>query len=376
MMAPPATDNVKEQPWQSLTTFYASTSFYEKVGRAVNNVLFSAAIYSVYTLASRNVKQLPRPVYYILIAWAVRKIAEAVVGYCTHFAIYKSQAELQAQEEVETQDLVQRGYSVQRISLNKSGIAYNAMIVTHPTIESNGKWCLNAQGNNQAMEENLSVIAQVNFARKCNTLIINGPAVGGSFLEKLWVFPTRYQFGAGFEAGLQLLEKIVQATHIVIQAHSLGNGMVSEGILQHDFPTDKVNYLLISDRTFSRLSVIVRIFIAHILGGTLGAVVGGTASLICYLTGAELDGIAAAKKWTASRLPQIIAQHGIGSGTDGIIPDDAGLAKEFPQVEHEDKCILLSKHIRHNGFLSSDVQDQMNPLIDRFLQSKSQMRFQ
>jgi hypothetical protein len=371
-----ATDKVAERPWQSLTSFYASTTFSEKVGRVVNNVLFSAAVYSVYALASGNVKHLPRSLYYIFIAWAVRKIAEVIVGYCTYFAIYKSQAQLQEQEKVEVEDLKRLGYSVQRISLNKSGITYKAMIVTHPTIESSGKWCLNALGNDQALEDNLSVIAQENFARKCNTLVINGPAVGGSFLEKLWVFPTRYQFGAGFEAGLQLLEKIVQATHITIRAHSLGNGMVSEGILQHAFQKEKVAYLLISDRTFSRLSVIARIFIAHILGGTLGIVVGSAATLFCYLSGAELDGIAAAKKWTASRLPQIMTQHGIGRGTDNVIPDDAGLAKEFPQEGHTDKCILLSEQIRHNGFLPTDVLIRLNPLIDRFLQAKSQMRFQ
>lgn len=207
-------------------------------------------------------------------------------------------------------------------------------------------------------------------------MIINGPAVGGSFLEKLWVFPTRYQFGAGFEAGLQLLEKVVQATHIAIRAHSLGNGMVSEGILQHEFQIGKVAYLLISDRTFSRLSVIARIFIEHILGGTLGTVVGSVATLFCYLTGTELDGIAAAKKLTDLGLPQIIIQHGIGPGTDHVIPDEAGLAKEFPQDRHKDKYLLLSDRICHNGFVSSDVQNRLDPFIDQFLQSRSQLRFQ
>lgn len=354
---------VAQQPWETLTTFHATTTFSEKVWRIVNNALFSAAAYSVYALTSGNVKNIPRIAYYIAIALAARKIASAIIGYCVYFAIYKPQAQLQAQEEVETQDLVRLGYSVQRISLNKSGVDYKAMIISHPNTVSNGKWSIHALGNNMAMEDVISMIARDNFPRGCNTLLINGPAVGKSFLEKLWVFPTRYQFGAGFEAGLQCLEKIMQATHIAMQGLSLGNGMMSEGILQHDFKIGKVAYLLISDRTFSRLSDIARVFATII------------ATFLCYLTGAELDGVAAAKEWTALGLPQIIIQHGIGPGTDYIIPDDVGLAKEFPADNHKDKRLLLSPDIRHNGALPGPIKTELNGHLDNFFRSKQQFRF-
>lgn len=354
---------VTQQPWETLTTFHATTTFSEKVWRIANNALFSAAAYSVYALVSGNVKNIPRIAYYIAIALAARKIASTIIGYCVYFAIYKTQAELQAQEEVGTKDLVQRGYSVQRIALNKSGVAYNAMIITHPKTVESRKWSIHALGNNMAMEEVMSTIARNNFPRGCNTLLINGPAVGKSFLEKLWVFPTRYQFGAGFEAGLQCLETIMQATHINMRGLSLGNGMMSEGILQHDFKIGKVAYLLISDRTFSRLSDIARAFVTII--GTF----------LCYLTGAELDGVAAAKRWTALDLPQIIIQHGIGPGTDDLIPDDEGLAKEFPEDKYPDKRLLISPDIIHNGFLPAPITQQLNLYLDRFFQSIQQFRF-
>ncbi len=338
------------QSGPSLITFYAKTTFSEKAWRVANNALFSAAVYSGYALASGNVRNIPRIVYYISLALAVRKIVATVLGYCTYFAITRTQAELEALEEVEVEDIERQRYTVETVILNKSGVSYTAKAITHPTIAGNGNWCLNALGNYDVIEEKMGEIARENFKRNFNTLIINGPAVGKSFLGKLWVFPTRYQFGAGFEAGLQYLE--TKAKYIAIRAHSIGNGMVSEAILQHDFKIGSIAYLLISDRTFSRLSAIARAF------------VGVIAPVLFTLSGAELDGVAAAQKWTDLGLPQIIIQNGIESGTDEIIPDDVGLAKEFR--DYPDKKLLLSR-MRHNGPLPEFVEQRLDGLIKNFL---------
>jgi hypothetical protein len=176
-------------------------------------------------------------------------------------------------------------------------------------------------------------------------------------------WPTRYQLGAGFEAGLQLLEREIGATQIVMHGLSLGGGMMAEAILNHDF-TEGMNrdirYLSISDRTFSRLSSIA----AH--------VVGAFVKPLFFVSGTELDGLGAAKKLSELGIRQVIIQHNSlnADGSDWVIPDSKSLAyKLHAEKGLQNKVFLESPGIDHNGPLPFDIQASLSKEINSFFQN-------
>lgn len=103
------------------------------------------------------------------------------------------------------------GFTTKKISLIKSSTVYDAIIMGKKETLSNGRWVVHAFGSNTAMERYIESIPPQNMKKyEANTLFINAPAVGRSK-----GYPTRYQMGGGFEAGLQFLEQKVKASHIV-----------------------------------------------------------------------------------------------------------------------------------------------------------------
>lgn len=280
----------------------------------------------------------------------VRKIVSTIIGYAVYPATFiLSRDHLARQEEYAVQKLKDQGFITQKITLYKSGVAYDATLIGHKNTIANGKWFIHALGNGMAMEQVMNEIPVENHSNVANTLLINGPSVGCSK-----GFPTRYQKSAGFETGLQFLEKEVKATHIAFKGLSLGGGMMSEAVLTHEFDCNKVKYLGISDRTFSHLSDVA------------AALVGFIVIPFFYLSGAQLDSISGAEKLKQLKIEHIIIQHVSEQnlGSDGVIPDYVSLASKLEPAPT--RTFLRSRQISHNGNLPGDIQDQLNEKTKAF----------
>lgn len=357
--------NVPEtvQPrWLNIKNFEGNTSLTEKVERVGNLAVGSTCLLSLFNSVSPRGTALAYASY---LAWGLagRKIASTILGYLVYPAAFTSfpycgKEILQKRGKRQIDELQKDGFTVRKITIQKSGTKYDALLITHFDTMKNGTWSLHAKGNAMAMEDVISATARENFANKCNTLLINGPSVSES-----GGWPTRYQMGAGFEAGLQLLEKEVKATHIIMRGLSLGGGMLAEAVLQHDFTEglkNDIRYLSISDRTFSKLS------------SAASEIVGKIVKPIFVCTGTELDGIEAAKKLSALNIRQIIVQHvsNDGTGSDSVIPDNVSLANELHQNYNEltDKVFLESRFIEHNESLPDEIKQQLNDQIHLFTQ--------
>lgn len=346
--------NPQGLPWKNLTEFRASTTFSEKVGRVVNNLIFIAASISLGAIVTRQLR-LAAPFLsyaaYASLALAIRKIVHTVIGYPVYQATSYDRDVLARQEETAIQGLNSRGYITQKIALHKSGVSYAAILIGHEDTIANGKWSLHALGNGMAMEDVMDSIPFQNKLYGANTLLINGAGVGRS-----QGYPTRYQLGAGFEAGLQLLEKDVKATHIAFRGLSLGGGMISEAVQAHSFDTAKIHYLGTSDRSFSYLS------------STAATFVGWIATIAFFLTGQELDGVAGAKKLTKLNIKHIIIQHSSpgNQGSDGVIDDSVSLAPALKEAPNRD--FLLSEDILHNGDLPPAIESELTQHMKEFFE--------
>jgi len=352
----PQCDDAEQQDWKSLTSYQADSTAKEKVARVGNSVVFGATIYAAYA-------SLTGPVglgSYAVMALAARKITSTTIGYLVYPAAFTSLPcsggdYLHDVGEEQMGTLKREGYIVKKISICKSGTTYDAALIGHSTTIDNGKWTIQALGNCMAMEHLLEELGKENIRNQSNTLLINGPSVcksGG--------WPTRYQMGAGFEAGLQLLEQEIKATHIVMRGLSLGGGMMAEAILNHDFTQGKkrdISYLSISDRTFSRLSSIA------------GNLVGRIVEPIFYVTDTELDGIGAAKKLSDLGIRHIIVQHHSSNnqGSDQVIPDSVSLAVGLHQEDGlKNKVFLKSTAVTHSGSLPYDIEGDLNREVNQF----------
>lgn len=344
-------------PWQSLKSFTASTTLSEKVWRIVNNLLFVAGGLSLYTLARRTILP-PTLSYasYVILALTVRKIASTIIGYAVYPAafsfVYANR--LAETEQQQFNKLHKQGYVTQKITLHKSGTAYNATLIGHKDAIANRKWTIYALGNGMAMENYVEDLS----SKEANILLINGPSVGRSK-----GYPTRYQMGAGFEAGLQLLEKEVKASHIAFHGLSLGGGMISEAIQIHEFDSN-VNYLGIFDRTFSYLSALA----AELAGFFVHPFLTFCTTPLFYLSGAELDTVSGAEKLKKLKIKHLIIQHTGGARTDGLIPDNMGLASS---LDHDPKrTFLLSPDIDHSK-IPENIWKLLTLEIQNFFKSEA-----
>lgn len=340
--------------WKTLETYNAKTTSEEKICRIANNLVFGAAIYGAYSYMTGPLGL----VSYAAMALASRKVASTLIGYFAYPAAFTSLPFVKGKFQIyglwQAFLLKEQDFIVRKISIYKSGVKYDAAIIGHSTTIDNGKWTIQALGNVMAMEPFLQSLAEQNYKIKSNTLLINGPSVSES-----GGWPTRYQMGAGFEAGLQLLENEIKATHIIMQGLSLGGGMMAEAILQHDFKPElerNIHYMSVSVCTFSRLSSIAM----HIASRLLGP--------ILYVVNAELDGIGAARKLSDLKITHIIIQHSSEDslGTDGVIPDNISLAHELHQEEGlNNKIFLESGDVEHSEY-PEEIRRRFRQELDLF----------
>ena len=352
--------NAEEPKWLSVSSFEAKTTALDKVNRVINNLSFATCFFGIFALATRASGYL---VFGSCLSAIItgRKVMGAVSGYAvcpvafaSFFPWERAKLEKKGQEEILK---LNPDFFVKRVSLCKSGTKYDGYLIAHHQWANNGRWTLNALGNVGTIEYSLFGLATENAANQCNTLLINAPSVG-----KSGGWPTRYQMGAGLEAGLQYLETVVKAQHIIMRGFSLGSGMWSEGILQHDFNEGlkkNIRYLAISEVSFCSLSNVAK------------AYAGKIAPLFFYLAGMELDGIAGARKLSRLDIKQIVIQHSSldGTGSDGVIPDNASLATALRNDPFmTNKVYIESTTIHHNRY-PPPIEEQLKNEITRFLSS-------
>lgn len=342
--------------WKAITRFDANTTINERTSRVANHVAFGLGLYGAYSIFTGGLGLLPC----LGLLLSARKIASSAVGYFAYpaarwstFSGAKSEYRKIGQSSMEA--LGDLEFTAKKVSIVKSGIQYDATVITHSSTADNGKWTVHALGNGMAMEQLISQLAQENFQYGSNTLLINGPSVGES-----GGWPTRYQLGAGFEGGLQFLEQEVEATHILMRGLSLGGGMMAEAILNHDFELGLkrgTQYLSISDRTFSRLSDIA------------GQLFHPYVKPVLWAINMELDGVEAARKLSELNIRHIVVQHEMQheGSHDGVIPDVTSLAHLLKQEEElNNKEFLESTSIFHNSPLPHSIQSQLDTELNQF----------
>lgn len=346
--------------WQSTSHFTANIELKDRIYRIANDLFFVSGFYGIYAICA-GISGLGLYLSCAAAIFSVRKIGAAVLGHAIYPASLTSYPCVKERFNFEIEGLWQgrwlqsNGYDVRKITLHKSGTNYDAYLISHPSTEKTGRFAIHALGNCMTMEHFMIRLAKEDLSQKCTTLLINGPAVG---LSRGW--PTQYQMGAGFEAGLQFLERVAKASHIVMKTFSLGNGMMSEAILQHDFTEGmkrKIRYLCISQCSFSRLSTIAK------------ALIGRVAKPVLFVVGLDLEGVEAARKLSDLGIAQIIVQHRSNddSGSDGIIPDRTSLAFELRKDPLLKKKIFIeSEHITHTHPLPKAVQNSLNQNILQF----------
>jgi len=191
--------------------------------------VFVTALHSPYALIT-GPTGLVACASYLAVALVVRKIVTTIIGYRVYPAASMTSETVKETEKSQISQLEAEGFILRKILLYKSSIRFDSVRITHPNTIDNGDWTINALGNGMCVEDSIARLAKENFANTCNTLLVNGPSVcqsGG--------WPTRYQMGAAFEAGICFLEQEVKATHIIMRGFSLGAGMMGEAILNHDF---------------------------------------------------------------------------------------------------------------------------------------------
>ncbi|MDP1836564.1 MAG: hypothetical protein Q8K75_11645 [Chlamydiales bacterium] len=313
---PASLDPRNDPKWFSDASFTSNTTLREKTCRIGNQVVFAGSLFGAYTLATGGTGL---PLYFAMTAMALacRKFGSATIGYLAYPIALVSLSPgnyLQRAGRLQADVLTSAGFKVQTKNIYKSGTGYNVALIAKPGTLRNQAWSIHALGNGMAFETSMADIARENHSRGFNTLIINGPSVGES-----GGWPTRYQLGAGYEAGLQFLEQGVKANRICMQGFSLGGGMMAEGILHHDFKfgiDNGIRYQAIFNSTFASLRDIA------------GALIGRVVTPILYATGTDLDVIAACKHLDDLNIPQIVLQH----THDDIIPAKVSLANKIQEV--------------------------------------------
>lgn len=363
-----ASTALEKNGWKEQEDFYASTTLEEKVCRVANIAAFGSVCFGILSkIRGRRIGLIPR----LGMVHLQRKALSSLIGYISYPIAGDSQmvtgrSYLKEIFNEGVEEVEQQGFHVRLITLHKSGTSYSAVMITNKDSEDSGHWIVDALGRRSAFEYFIRRKAIDCKEFGVNILIVNGPSVcdsGG--------VPTRYQMGAGFEAALQFLEKEVKASHILMRGFSLGGGMMAEAILNHDFEAglDKgIEYLSVADRSFSKLSAVAKPLSAEMAGGVCSQLVRP----LFKLSGAELDGLGAARRLSDLGIRHVVIQHiSEGSrGTDGIIPDNVSLSHGMHQMEGlTDKVYIESENMPHNGKIPSPQHEQLCQEIHKFFSS-------
>lgn len=387
--------------------FSASTSLLEKIQRVFNGLMFFIAGAKLFALSSTvaaayaklgtmivtgigaaSFLQIPvvattmavasKMIVALAFIQVIRKVLAVAICHIVYPAVilsYLQSKEIDQQRWESFKGLARQQYECRRVTLNKSGINYDAFAIEHEKTKGNGQWAIVAGGNGWIGESTAKECAAQFKRLGLNVLYVNGPGVGRSS-----GFPTSYSIGAGQEAGLQFLEKVVQAKKILIYGTSLGAGAQAEAIKNHEFQKD-ISYMVWSDRSFDKLSNAA----SYIAKGLMFVV-----KPLFFLLGIELDGMAGAKSLEKLGITHLVTQHSQYANergqlplddkkmddeqSDHVIPNKAslylGLKKAGLQDSKRVKC-YGNVHISHNDPLPWDIKQLADADILTFLTQNS-----
>lgn len=381
---------------KALQTFYAENTLTENVQRFVNGMAFFIAgaklvsllpavtpalinwgAMAITSLGASSLLQNPTLLKVIPLATqmivalafiqVVRKILAVAIWHIVYPAVFFGRQDNERWEQFKS--LANDNCDCRRIALNKSGIDYDAFAVEPASTKGNGKWVIVAGGNGWTGEDSLEYCVRDFRAHGFNTLFINGPGVGRST-----GFPTSYSVGAGQEAGLQFLEKVVNAKTILLYGTSLGGGAQSEAIQNHSFKKE-INYIVWSHVTFDKLSNVA------------SSLVIGIAKYIFFLLGIEANGVKGAKRLQELGIRHIVTQHNRDNsfkdpfndkGSDGVIHNRDSLyigMRKADIVDQDRVKFYLSPDMDHNDDLPVKILQSLYGDISYFVANPLPIRF-
>jgi hypothetical protein len=227
-----------------------------------------------------------------------------------------------------------------------------AVVAQNANLESR-RWILVSEGNGGSLQNRLDDIfssklnqnmmtpnhesdALVSLAEDldANILLFNYPGVGLSE-----GFATKKKMCDAYKGALHFLEdkdRGLGATHILGYGYSIGGGVQSEALIDHEFDPN-INYAFIKDRTFSNLSAVVDDLYFRPLG------------FMVKLFGWNFDTLKGSK---ALEKPEIILQSGVNDqiSDDGVISKKVSLHHNIPESKNLNKKFFI-KLSRQNAFL-------------------------
>jgi len=210
-------------------------------------------------------------------------------------------------------------YRLQEVKLTKNGVSLSGWIIYDPAAKNSGKWILQASGNCSAVEQLIPAIGKKYIDAGFNTLLVNNPGVGKSD-----GISTPQTIGETQQLALSYLEDTIGANKIVLAGHSLGGAAIGQAILQHPFNKPHIQYLVVQQMTFAKLSR---------LAGKLYPFFKHITAPLFWLAGIEMDTLAASRKLETLGITEHVlnkrAQLETGPclyAHDKVIPEDETLA--------------------------------------------------
>lgn len=199
-------------------------------------------------------------------------------------------------------ELRSQGFLVEHKLLSKNNLQFSALIISRPSSIQNGKWIIQATGNNMPIEPYVTSYAKMynppSSDHQYNLVMINGPGVGLSE-----GFATPKTMGIAQLAGIEYVESL-NPKKLILSGFSLGGAAMGQAILNHKFKPN-IEYLVISQMTFDKASNVGTKTIQvknRFLKSFLHSVV--------QWTGCEMNTLAASKKLQSLKIPEILIHTG------------------------------------------------------------------
>jgi hypothetical protein len=242
-------------------------------------------------------------------------------------------------------------HQVTRLKLTRGETSYDAYFVTRGQNISS-KWVIHALDGHESadfpmVDLDVHYLLHQLYPNHC---YITGPSVG---LSTGW--PTKHQIGAGYEAGLRLLESI-GATHIVMEAKGVFAGAtLAEAVNQHEFAKN-VNYMSVAIGTAGNIKEYVRDRFT-----IFGAGVVSYAQM-------DFDLEKASQKLSEHRIEQIVVQHRDEKNpVDGVLSDGVTLAAKLEKRGLTDYQTVLVHPDFHNSTrrFEAPYQEIKKPMMDK-----------
>lgn len=187
---------------------------------------------------------------------------------------------------------------LKEIVLEKNGIRYSGMTLSHKDNVKNGRWIVHAPQNLVSIEQDIEpCLNAYGTDHKFNILMVNRPGVGESEGDSNPV-----TMGDSIEVALSFIETVHKAHTIVISGRSLGGAVISQAILQHDFK-ENIKYFVVREMTFNRTEDVCEEWAKNHLNFPKGII-----SKVIPLIGLSMNSVEASRKLARLGIRDIVIQ--------------------------------------------------------------------